>query len=97
MICLTTPKRPFGLAALLFLMIAPQHLMSKNEKILQSDKFEGDLNNWVVEQQPGGEVKVEDGAMLIHDKKGCTVWFRHELHAPVKISYTVKFSAEERV
>jgi len=46
-----------------------------------------DLRNWAVEQMPGGTVKVDDGRLVIEDVEGCTVWWRAELRAPVRISY----------
>ncbi len=66
---------------------------SSGQRIL----FEESLQDWVVEQQPGGTVSVEDGVLKIHDKKGCTVWYKHEIEAPVRISYSVTVSSEERV
>jgi hypothetical protein len=52
--------------------------------------FRGGLQNWNVEQVPGGSVRVqEDGALVIEDAVGCTVWWRDELRAPVEISYDV--------
>ncbi|MDQ8201076.1 DUF6250 domain-containing protein [Pelagicoccus enzymogenes] len=59
--------------------------------------FEPSLKNWVVEQQPGGSVSVEDGALQIRDKKGCTVWYKHPVEAPVRISYTVTANSTERI
>jgi len=59
--------------------------------------FETELSDWVVEQQPGGRVTVEDGALLIEDEKGCTVWYRHKLEAPLRIRYTATVSSGGRV
>jgi hypothetical protein len=36
---------------------------------------------------PGGSVAVRDGALIIEDAGGTTVWFRMRLTAPVEISY----------
>ena len=36
---------------------------------------------------PGGRVTVQDGALVIEDVAGCTVWYRHKLTAPVEIAY----------
>jgi len=47
-----------------------------------------DLARWAVEQMPGGTVVVRDGALVIEDVAGCTVWFREPLVAPVEITYT---------
>jgi hypothetical protein len=48
-----------------------------------------DLSLWVVEQAPGGRVITHDGALIIEDVAGCTVWFRRKLTAPVEISYDI--------
>ncbi|MDQ8203223.1 DUF6250 domain-containing protein [Pelagicoccus sp. SDUM812003] len=65
--------------------------------VIYQDDFENGLENWVVEQQPGGTVEVKDGNLVIDDEKGCTVWFKRELHAPVRIRYHVTLSADQRV
>jgi len=49
--------------------------------------FTPGLEDFVVEQQPGGRVRVRDGALVIEDVGGCTVWYRHKLRAPVEITY----------
>lgn len=49
--------------------------------------FTPDLSDWLVEQQPGGRVFVQAGAMVIEDTAGCTVWYRRKLKAPVEITY----------
>lgn len=46
-----------------------------------------DLRQWSVEQMPGGSVTTRDGALVIEDAGGCTVWLRQKLTAPVEISY----------
>ncbi len=46
-------------------------------------------DNWVVEQQEGGIVEFSGNTMEITDAKGCTVWFKHKLEAPIKIQYDV--------
>lgn len=45
------------------------------------------MNNWIVEQTPGGTVRVDGDALVIADAGGCTVWYRAKLTAPVEISY----------
>jgi lysophospholipase L1-like esterase len=57
------------------------------QEVLYQDDFEGDLSNWVVEQMPGGTVRVIDGKLEIEDNKGCTVWFKKKLEGPVMIEY----------
>lgn len=49
--------------------------------------FTADLKDFLVEQMPGGRVSVQDGALVIEDVAGCTVWYRRQLTAPVEISY----------
>lgn len=49
--------------------------------------FTPDLRDFIVEQMPGGRVSVADGALIIEDVAGCTVWYRPRLKAPVEISY----------
>lgn len=48
-----------------------------------------DLEQWIVEQRPGGTVTVADGAIVVDDADGCTLWWRAKLSAPVEISYEV--------
>ena len=71
--------------------------LAADGNVIVSDDFTGGLSRWVVEQQPGGTVTVRDGAMVITDKAGCTVWLRQRLKAPVKISYRAKVRGGERV
>ena len=47
------------------------------------------LESWTVEQMPGGRVTTRDGALVIEDVGGCTVWYRERLTTPVEISYEV--------
>jgi hypothetical protein len=49
--------------------------------------FDANLTDWLVEQMPGGNVYAHDGALVIEDVGGCTVWYRHALNAPVEITY----------
>jgi len=46
-----------------------------------------DLQNWAIEQMPGGIVKSDSGRLVIDVADGCTVWWRAELRAPVRIAY----------
>jgi len=64
---------------------------------LVEDDFRRGLAAWVVEQQPGGTVTMEDGKLVIADRAGCTVWLREKLHAPVTITYRVRASTLARV
>lgn len=47
------------------------------------------LENWIVEQMPGGRVFTRDEALIIQDVGGCTVWFRPPVTAPAEITYEV--------
>ena len=47
----------------------------------------GDLRHWSVEQMPGGSVTTKDGALVIEDVGGSTIWFRQKLTAPIEITY----------
>ena len=46
-------------------------------------------SNWIIEQQAGGKVVFTKNTMEITDAKGCTVWFKHKLQAPITIEYDV--------
>ena len=58
--------------------------------ILFADNFTHSLEQWSVEQMPGGRVAVQAGALVIEDVGGTTVWFRSRLVAPIEISYEVE-------
>lgn len=47
------------------------------------------LSNWSVEQMPGGTTVVKEGALVIEDVGGSTIWWREKLSAPVEINYEV--------
>ena len=64
---------------------------------LGGDDFRNGLARWVVEQQPGGTVTAEKGALVINDAGGCTVWFRARLKAPLIIVCEAKVSSASRV
>lgn len=49
----------------------------------------GDSENWVVEQQPNGNVIFANQSIEVIDAKGCTIWFKNKIQAPVKISYDI--------
>ncbi|WP_418603585.1 DUF6250 domain-containing protein [Hwangdonia sp.] len=51
--------------------------------------FLGNSDNWVVEQQPNGQVIFKNQSIEIIDAKGCTIWFKEKLKAPIRISYDV--------
>lgn len=83
--------------AKLCLLFSVAAAFARSEKItLFTDTF-ANLDQWVVEQMPGGKVTTRDGALVISDKGGCTVWFRPKLTAPVSISYDAVVRSTGRV
>ena len=67
----------------------PMPSKEKTPTLMYQNDFEGDLSDWLVEQMPGGSVRVRDGKLEIDDAKGCTVWFREKLNGPIMIEYEV--------
>jgi hypothetical protein len=65
--------------------------------LLAADDFSGTLEHWVVEQQPGGSVRLVEGALVIEDAGGCTVWWRQPFVGPLVIRYTAKMDGRARV
>jgi hypothetical protein len=59
-------------------------------ELIHEDDFEVNASAWAVEQMEGGTTDVHYGVMEIEDAKGCTVWFRHRMSAPVLIEFDVK-------
>lgn len=51
--------------------------------------------NWVVEQQPEGQTIFSDQGLEVIDAKGCTIWFKNPLEAPVKIVYDITIIDED--
>lgn len=47
------------------------------------------LSDWVVEQMPGGNVRVEGDTLVIEDAEGASVWLKQKLRSPVQIEYDV--------
>jgi hypothetical protein len=78
-------------------LYAPFLASCSSPTVLHHDDFSSDLSTWTVEQQPGGTVTIEDGSLVITDDRGCTVWFRERLEAPVVITYTATVSSKARV
>ncbi len=76
---------PMRLLGLFFILLAT--LSATPAEPIGADDFKSDLGRWLVEQMPGGRVTVADGALIIEDAGGCTVWWRQKLTAPVVISY----------
>ena len=59
-----------------------------NKKVLYKDVL-SNSENWVVEQQPGGQSIFSEEGLEVIDAKGCSIWFKNPLEAPVKISYDI--------
>ena len=58
-------------------------------------EWTSDMHRWLVEQMPGGTVTMRDGALVIDDNAGCTVWLREKLTAPVVITYEATIVARD--
>ena len=56
-----------------------------------------DDSPWLVEQQPGGTVTLDEGGLVIDDAAGCTVWYKTKLTAPVVIRYEARVLSTGRV
>jgi hypothetical protein len=76
------------LKALAPLAFACAALAAEKSAVLSPD-LATSLAHWRVEQMPGGSVTLRDGALVIEDAAGCTVWLDQKLTAPVEISYDV--------
>ncbi|MCM4172642.1 hypothetical protein DHD32_14215 [Arenibacter sp. TNZ] len=55
--------------------------------LFHKDNFKNGLDNWKVEQMPGGTVLNTDGKLEITDVTGCTIWFNKLLEGPIMIQY----------
>ena len=56
-------------------------------ELITEDAFESGLDNWIIEQVPGGKVTCKHGKMDIDDASGCTVWFREKFQGNILIEY----------
>jgi len=56
-------------------------------RLLYSDNFTAGLRQWVSELEKPGVVEASGGALQVDVRAGATIWFRHELRAPVAIEY----------
>ncbi|MBS2213088.1 hypothetical protein KEM09_16845 [Carboxylicivirga mesophila] len=68
---------------------------SRSDNELYGDEVLFDPAQWVVEQQPGGEVLFTEQGIEILDSSGCTVWFKHKLEGPLMIEYQVTMIDEQ--
>jgi len=82
---------PFQLLAIILSIMLLGSVMRCEHKATRGASraiaFTHGLEDFVVEQQPGGHVSMQDGALVIEDVGGCTVWYRHKLRTPVEITY----------
>ena len=60
----------------------------KTELIYQ-ENFDNSLENWQVEQMPGGTVEIKNSKLEINDVKGCTVWLKEKFQGSIMIEYDV--------
>ncbi|MBD0835673.1 DUF6250 domain-containing protein [Aestuariibaculum suncheonense] len=64
-------------------------LNSCSSKKIIHDNVLKDKSNWVIEQQPGGEVLFGNKSIEVIDAKGCTIWFKNKLKGAIKIQYDI--------
>ncbi|WP_170126291.1 DUF6250 domain-containing protein [Arenibacter echinorum] len=55
--------------------------------LIFEENFEKGLDNWNMEQMPGGIVTNTDGKLEITDMAGCTIWYKKQLEGPIMIQY----------
>jgi hypothetical protein len=66
----------------------PSYSTAKNILVFE-EKFDSNLDSWVIEQMSDGTVEIIDGEMEISQKNGAVVWLKKKLVAPVEISYEI--------
>ena len=71
----------------LLLLLAASPSPASEPVAASASEWTSDMHRWLIEQMPGGTVTVHDGALVIDDDAGCTVWLREKLTAPVVITY----------
>jgi hypothetical protein len=55
--------------------------------VVASDDFNHGLDQWAIELEQPGKVRATDGVLDIDVPAGATLWFKHELAAPVAIVF----------
>ena len=55
--------------------------------LIFEENFKNGLDNWKVEQIPGGIVTNTDEKLEITDVAGCTIWYKKQLEGPIMIQY----------
>ncbi|PQV49019.1 farnesoic acid O-methyltransferase [Jejuia pallidilutea] len=58
-------------------------------ELIYQNKFDKNLDDWVVEQMEGGKVEIIDNKLEITDVSGCTIWLKQEFEGPIMIEYDV--------
>lgn len=61
----------------------------KEATLLYENDFNEDLQDWQVEQMPGGTVDIKNSKLDIDDVKGCTVWLKEKFEGSIVIEYDV--------
>lgn len=61
--------------------------LTVQKTVLYHDSFKDGLQNWKVEQMPGGTAATKNEKLEITDVAGCTIWFKKELEGPIMIQY----------
>ncbi len=75
-------------------IISTQKAENSHKRLIYKDDFDQSLDNWRIEQMPGGTVQIRNGVLEIDDAAGCTVWFKHKLEGAVSIEYDVEIVVE---
>ena len=70
-----------------FIWIAINLFSCKSLDKINFDKTFLTTKDWIIERQAGGKVEFSNNIMEITDVKGCTIWFKHKLSAPITIEY----------
>ena len=89
LLCRNVSKILLASGLIIFICGCTRSIQSKEKTpvLIYQNDFDRDLSDWLVEQMPGGSVRVSGGKLEIDDAKGCTVWFREKLKGPILIEY----------
>ena len=55
--------------------------------VIASDDFKGGLEQWAIELEQAGAIHATNGVLDIDVPAGATLWFKHELSAPIAIVF----------
>lgn len=67
--------------------VAINDTLEVEARLIYKADFNGSLQDWKVEQMPGGTVRQNNGKLEITDVTGCTVWLQKEFEGPLMITY----------